>query len=130
MNVILTKLKKLAIFANSKKYVLANVKIMSNNINLYKKAKTLVEVDNAVRLDVPITPDHEFYTDFSDVRGDFEDRMIYKTLNVHPKTFVFNRASNQGNKVVLFLAGMRGSGKTSELAKIAKKLNKDRRAHV
>ncbi len=96
---------------------------MSNNINLYKKAKTLVEVDNAVRLDVPITPDHEFYTDFSDVRGDFEDRMIYKTLNVHPKTFVFNRASNQGNKVVLFLAGMRGSGKTSELAKIAKKLN-------
>lgn len=96
---------------------------MSNNLNFYKKAKTLVEVDNAVRLDVPITPDHEFYTDFSDVRGDFEDRMIYKTLNVHPKTFVFNRVSNQGNKVVLFLAGMRGSGKTSELAKIAKKLN-------
>jgi hypothetical protein len=99
---------------------------MSNNLNLYKKAKTLVEVDNAVRLDVPITPDHEFYTDFSDVRGDFEDRMIYKTLNVHPKTFKFNSQSNRGNKVVLFLAGMRGSGKTSELAKIANKLsNKD-----
>jgi KAP family P-loop domain len=99
---------------------------MSNNLNLYKKAKTLAEIDNAVRLDVPITPDHEFYTDFSDVRGDFEDRMIYKTLNVHPKTFIFNREINQGNKVMLFLAGMRGSGKTSELAKIAKKLhNKD-----
>ena len=97
--------------------------VMSNDLNLYKKAKTLHEVDNALRFDVPITPDHEFYTDFSDVRGDFEDRMIYKTLNVHPKTFVFNRTSNQGNKVVLFLAGMRGSGKTSELAKIAQKLN-------
>jgi hypothetical protein len=96
---------------------------MSNNLILYKKAKTLAEVDNAVRLDVPITPDHEFYTDFTDVRGDFEDRMIYKTLNVHPKTFVFNREINQNNKVLLFLAGMRGSGKTSELAKIANKLN-------
>lgn len=99
---------------------------MTNNLNLYRKAKTLVEVDNAVRLDVPITPDHEFYTDFSDVRGDFEDRMVYKTLNVHPKTFIYNREINRGNKVLLFLAGMRGSGKTSELAKIAKKLhNKD-----
>jgi hypothetical protein len=96
---------------------------MNNNLNLYKKAMTLIEVDNAVRLDVPITPDHEFYTDFSDVRGDFEDRMIYKTLNVHPKTFIFNRQVNQTNKVLLFLAGMRGSGKTSELAKISKKLN-------
>ncbi len=96
---------------------------MATALQLYKQAKSLVEVDNAVRLDVPITPDHEFYTNFSDVRGDFEDRMIYKTLNVHPKTFIFNREINQGNKVLLFLAGMRGSGKTSELAKIASKLN-------
>jgi hypothetical protein len=42
---------------------------MNNNLHLYKKAMTLAEVDNAVRLDVPITPDHAFYTDFSDVRG-------------------------------------------------------------
>lgn len=84
---------------------------------------SLSEVDNAVRFDVPITPDHPFYTDFSDVRGDFEDKMIYKTLNVHPKTFKYNRSANIGNKVTLFLAGMRGSGKTSELAKIAQKLN-------
>ncbi len=96
---------------------------MSNNLSSYKKAQSLLEVDNAVRLDVPITPDHEFYTDFSDVRGDFEDKMIYRTLNVNPKTFVFNREPNLGNKVLLFLAGMRGSGKTSELAKIAQKLN-------
>ncbi|HRK28217.1 MAG TPA: hypothetical protein PK239_13145 [Chitinophagales bacterium] len=96
---------------------------MENIHSSYKKAVTLSEVDNAVRLDVPITPDHEFYTDFSDVRGDFEDRMIYKTLNVNPKTFVFNREINKTNKVILFLAGMRGSGKTTELAKIADKLN-------
>ncbi len=96
---------------------------MENILSSYKKAVTLSEVDNAVRLDVPITPDHEFYTDFSDVRGDFEDRMIYKTLNVNPKTFVFNQEINKTNKVILFLAGMRGSGKTTELAKIADKLN-------
>ena len=96
---------------------------MENILSSYKKAVTLSEVDNAVRLDVPITPDHEFYTDFSDVRGDFEDRMIYKTLNVNPKTFVFNQEINKTNKVILVLAGMRGSGKTTELAKIADKLN-------
>jgi hypothetical protein len=98
-------------------------KSMDNTQHYYKKATTLAEVDNAVRFDVPVTPDHEFYTDFSDVRGDFEDRMIYKTLNVHPKTFIFNSNANQGNKALLFLAGMRGSGKTSELSKIAKKLH-------
>lgn len=96
---------------------------MSQNLHLYKKATSVLGVDNAVRLDVPITPDHPFYTDFSDVRGDFEDKMIYRTLNVNPKTFAFNREANLGNKVLLFLAGMRGSGKTSELAKIAQKLN-------
>jgi len=96
---------------------------MKNSLKLYKKATSLMEVDNAVRLDVPIPPDHPFYTDFSDIRGDFEDKMIYGTLNVHPKTFVFNRKANLGNKVTLFLAGMRGSGKTTELAKIAQKLN-------
>ena len=94
-----------------------------NNTSVYKKAHKLVEVDNALRFDVPLEPDHEFYTDFSDVRGDFEERLLYKNLNVHPKNFVFNREANQGNKVILFLAGMRGSGKTSELARIAKNLH-------
>lgn len=83
-----------------------------------------MEVDNAVRLDVPITPEHPFYTDFSDVRGDFEDRMIYKTLNVDTRNYSYNRQINAGNKVLLFLAGMRGSGKTTELAKITQKLHK------
>jgi len=95
---------------------------MANN-DFYKKAYKLVEVDTAVRFDVPIGSDHEFFTDFSDVRGDFEDRMIYRKLNVNPSTFIYNEEANRGNKTLLFLAGMRGSGKTSELAKIAQKLN-------
>lgn len=89
----------------------------------YKKAYTLEEVDNAVRFDIPIAPDHPFFTDFTDVRGDFEDKMIYRSLNVNPKTFEFNRNVNGLNKTLLFLAGMRGSGKTSELAKISQNLH-------
>jgi len=97
---------------------------MADNSSFYKKATRLEEVDNAVRLDVPVAPGHEFYTEFSDVRGDFEDRMIYKTLNVSTKTFTYDSQANSRNKVLLFLAGMRGSGKTSELAKITQKLHK------
>ena len=93
------------------------------NSDFYKKANKLVEVDTAVRFDVPISYNHEFFTDFSDVRGDFQDRMIYKALKVNPSTFIYNEEANKGNKTLLFLAGMRGSGKTSELAKIAQKLN-------
>jgi hypothetical protein len=90
----------------------------------YTKAFKLEEVDNAVRLDVPIGPDHPFFTNFSDVRGDFEDKMIYKSFNVNPKTFTFNEVANRGNNTLLFLAGMRGSGKTTELTKYAKNMHK------
>jgi hypothetical protein len=97
--------------------------LMTDNKSSYKKAYKLVEVDNAVRFNEPIPADHEFFTDFSDVRGDFGDRMIYSPLNVNHTTFEYNREANKGNKALLFLAGMRGSGKTSELAKISKKLH-------
>ncbi len=92
--------------------------------NQYTRALTMSQVDNAVRFDVPIPANHPFYTDFADVRGDFEDRMIYKALNVNPKTFVFDRQANSDNKSLIFLAGMRGSGKTSELAKVTAKLHR------
>jgi len=91
----------------------------------YKKATTLAEVNSAVRLDLTVSPDDNFFTDFSDVRGEFEDESIYRNLDVDSK-FCYTRDVNNGNKIKLFLAGMRGSGKTSELTKISKKLqNKD-----
>ena len=94
---------------------------MKDNHN-YKKATKLVEVDNAVRFDVPISADHEFFTDFSDVRGDFHDKVLYRSLNVN-SSFHYIGDANRTNKTLLFLAGMRGSGKTSELAKISKNLH-------
>jgi hypothetical protein len=89
-----------------------------------KKATEFNQIDNAVRYDVPVDAEHEFYTDFSDVRGEFEDKVIYNSFNVNLKDFSFDAGLNRDNKVLLFLAGMRGSGKTSELAKIAGKLHR------
>lgn len=96
---------------------------MNQDLASYRKAMTLEEVDNAVRFDIPISANHDFFTDFSKVRGDFEDKLIYRVLNVNSKTFVFNRKANIHNRTLLFLSGMRGSGKTSELAKISDRLN-------
>lgn len=96
---------------------------MEQELSNYKKAMSLEEVDNAVRFDIPITANHPFFTDFSKVRGDFEDKLIYRVLNVNSKTYIFNRKANIHNRTLLFLSGMRGSGKTSELAKISNKLN-------
>jgi len=88
-----------------------------------KKATSLREIDSAVQLNKPIGPDHLYYTDFSKVRGDFEDRIIYKTLNVNPQNFTYDTEVNQDNKTLLFLGGMRGSGKTSEIAKYVKNMH-------
>jgi hypothetical protein len=91
-----------------------------------KKATRLAEIDSAVNKFTPVTPDHPFYVDFKDLRGDFQERKVMKILNVETtKTgdYIFDYRPNQANKTLLFLAGMRGSGKTSELAKYAKLLN-------
>jgi len=88
-----------------------------------KKAISLREINSAVQFNEPIGPDHPYYTDFSKVRGDFEDQIIYKNFNVNPKTFKYDIEPNRQNKVLLFLGGMRGSGKTSEIAKYVKNMH-------
>lgn len=90
-----------------------------------KKAYTINEIDQAVKFNEPIGPSHSFFTDFSGLRGEFEDRIIYRNLNVKKEnnSFSFNPALNGANKTILFLGGMRGSGKTSELVKYAERLN-------
>jgi hypothetical protein len=89
------------------------------------KAFDLDNCDQALNSNLPIPPDHEFYTEFGLVRGDFKERVIYRTLNVNTSgdepTFDFRK--NLTNKTLLFLGGMRGSGKTSQLAKYASYLN-------
>ncbi|MEM9887765.1 MAG: hypothetical protein AAF849_17860 [Bacteroidota bacterium] len=90
------------------------------------RATTLEAVDQAVQFNEPIPPDHDFFTKFSDLRGGFEEKLIYKNLNVSTKggQFTFNPKINSNNKSLLFLGGMRGTGKTSELARYAQNLNR------
>ena len=90
-----------------------------------KKAQHLSEIDAAVNKFVPVTPEHPFYVNFENMRGDFQEREVMKSLNVWQKdnAYVFDDAANQNNKTLLFLAGMRGSGKTSELSKYARLLD-------
>jgi hypothetical protein len=91
-----------------------------------KKAIRLAEIDAAVNKFMPVTPEHSFYVDFKDLRGDFQERKVMKILNVsiNPEgRYYFDHQVNPYNKTMLFLAGMRGSGKTSELAKYAKLLH-------
>jgi len=91
-----------------------------------RKATRLAEIDAAVNKFMPVTPDHPFYVDFKDLRGDFQERKVMKILNVSMNVegrYYFDYQTNPYNRTMLFLAGMRGSGKTSELAKYAKLLH-------
>lgn len=89
-----------------------------------RKATKLEEIDQALRLNEPVGPDHEFHTDFTGMRGEFEEKVVYRSLNVTTKggKYVYDYETNAANKSLIFLGGMRGTGKTSELLGYAKKL--------
>jgi len=90
-----------------------------------RKAYKLEEIDQALRLNEPVGPDHEFHTDFSGMRGEFEEKIVYRSLNVSTAggKFRYNYSTNESNKSLIFLGGMRGTGKTSELMGYAQKLS-------
>ncbi len=90
-----------------------------------QKAIQLNGIDAAVNKFMPVTPDHEFYVDFTNLRGDFQEQDVVRMLNVSTVNgpYQFDYQPNEFNKTLLFLAGMRGSGKTSELAKYAERLH-------
>ena len=90
-----------------------------------KKAFSLSEIDAAVDKFAPIHPDHSFYVNFKGLRGDFQERELFRMLNIEKKEdeYYFNVKVNHSNKTFVFLAGMRGSGKTTELAQYAKLLD-------
>lgn len=90
-----------------------------------RKATHADEIDQALRLNEPVGPDHEFYTDFSGMRGAFEEKVIYRALNVKTQDgrFTYNADVNLGNKSLIFLGGMRGTGKTSELFRYERNLH-------
>lgn len=91
-----------------------------------KKAFKLEEIDAAVDKFSSVEPSHKFYVDFDELRGEFRKKTIFKILNV--KTVnnkpTFNHATNTTNKTFVYLAGMPGIGKTSELAAYRQELHR------
>ncbi|MBW1615679.1 MAG: hypothetical protein JRJ49_03910 [Deltaproteobacteria bacterium] len=82
------------------------------------------EAHLSVQFNIPVDSEHPYFVDFSDVRGDFAEKRIYKAFNVKLPDFTYNNKMHSLNKTLLFLGGMRGSGKTSEIAKYVLKLDK------
>ncbi|WP_459195716.1 hypothetical protein [Wukongibacter baidiensis] len=86
-----------------------------------KKAFDFYDIQEAVAFTQAIKQDSEFYVNFEGFRGDFKDKKIYRYLNIDPHTMECKNNSLQSKKVI-FLAGHRGSGKTTELNKISEKI--------
>ncbi|OFX23815.1 MAG: hypothetical protein A2033_14180 [Bacteroidetes bacterium GWA2_31_9] len=83
-----------------------------------KKATKFNEIVPAVQFKVPVKPNDIFFTDFSKVRGSFKENILLRSLNLTTsKPCSLN--SHNDIKTLVFLAGMYGSGKTSELNKLA-----------
>lgn len=88
-----------------------------------KKAIKLEQIDSVLQFNAPLPgKEHPFYTDFTGLRGDFKEKKLYRTLNLNPSNLTYNYEANQFNKLKVFLAGMRGSGKTTELARIVEEI--------
>ena len=68
------------------------------------------EIDAAVNKFQPVTPDHEFYVNFENLRGEFQEREVMRILNVEKTQgqYRFNYQPNRKNKTMLFLAGFLG----------------------
>ena len=91
-----------------------------------RQALKLNEINAAIDKFTPVKPGHPFYVDFTNLRGEFQEHEVMHFLNVQKNAngqYEFNYDPYRSNKTLIFLAGMRGSGKTSELAKYAQMLN-------
>ncbi len=89
---------------------------MQNN----KKAENFYEIQDAVAFNIPVSSNSPFYTDLTPYRKDFTERELFLQLNIEPNTKDCNQI-NRSSKI--FLSGYRGTGKTSELLKLAQKID-------
>lgn len=87
-------------------------------IGQVKKATSIAEVNDVTSFTLPVRPNDPFYTDFSNVRGDYDETFILKYYNVREDNFLGLKEPRK-----LFLSGMRGSGKSTELHKLYNLLN-------
>ena len=92
-----------------------------------QQAKNINEI-SYVTNNFVVGPDHDFYVNFSNLRGEFREKVVYRALNINNDGHY--EVDMEPTKNLVFLAGMRGSGKTSELMAIAKNLHRPEAFHV
>ncbi|MCY7358803.1 MAG: hypothetical protein LH609_15350, partial [Rudanella sp.] len=70
---------------------------------MMRKANRMEEIDAAVNKFEPVTPDHEFYVNFENLRGNFQERRVMRILNAIPKNgkYHFDYQPNRYNKTLL-----------------------------
>ncbi len=51
-----------------------------------KEAKTLKDRPSAIQFNIPVRPEHVYFTDFSGFRRRFEENVLYRLLNFDVKT--------------------------------------------
>ena len=78
-----------------------------------KRAETLGEIIDVTRYDVPVDNTNPFFVDFTNLRKDFKIKRIYKSLRIEDDN------CNSTQPIKFFIAGHRGTGKTSELLTLA-----------
>lgn len=83
-----------------------------------KKATKFSEIQDATFYNMAIDNEHPFYTDFSNLRKNFSEKKLYRMLNIQDN----NECQPLSSFVKIFLRGHRGTGKTSELLSLQKKI--------
>lgn len=82
------------------------------------KATKFSEIQDATFYNMPIDNDNPFYTDFSNLRKNFSEKKLYRMLNIQDN----DECKSLSSSVKIFLRGHRGTGKTSELLSLQKKI--------
>jgi hypothetical protein len=104
----------------------AFMSVFQQQIRPQQQAKHVEDIDTACDEFLTVIPGDAFYVSLDNLRGSFQEREVMKNLNVSgdSNTYRFDYQRNKYKKKFIFLAGMRGSGKTSELARYAQSLHK------
>ena len=89
---------------------------------MHQRASTIKDIAQATIHTEALEPGDPFFTDFSGLRGRFKEYVLYRTLGVDPADFSFDYASNRNVRKLVFLAGMRGAGKSTELRRYMQEL--------
>lgn len=81
-----------------------------------QKAKTLTDIASTLQAVRTLEYNHEFYVDLNDLRRGYDEKQIFEALHVDTENYCYNQ-ENPFNKSIVFVAGIGGSGKSTEISR-------------